>query len=120
MTSRLRRFFRLHVRGSLMLSLLGASLLFLFVWQQAAVDRLVVRIEREQARNAELTSDVNALRYEVHALASHGQVTERASAELNMRRPDNDQIVQLAFPKSEGFAIAPLVGEANAGTRDGQ
>lgn len=118
--TRVRQFLRFHVRGWLLLALIAASLFLLSGWQQATVDRLTVRLEHEQLLQERLNGDVNALRYEVNTLATHGQVTQRAEAELGMVRPDNEQIVRLAFAAPDGFTLTPLVGEANAGSRDGQ
>jgi len=97
------------------------GLVLLFVWHQAAVDRLVLRLDAEKERGSRLESDVHALRYEVESLASHGQVTGEAVERLSMIRPGQDQIVKLRF---EGDASdAPrwpgLVSEATAGPETG-
>jgi cell division protein FtsL len=90
-------------------------LVLLFVWQQASVDRLVLRLEREEDENQKLTSEVNALRLEANRLSSLEQVEERAVRELGLRRPVPEEIVRVEFePEDPAFHLLPGVGQAHA------
>ena len=94
-------------------------LVMLVIWEQASVDRIVMRLERTKDDRTKLESEVNALRLEADRLSSLGQVERRAERELGMVRPGTEQIVDLVFPgqdaSSPGF---PWVREASAGTRE--
>jgi len=94
-------------------------LVLLVVWQQASVDRLSVRLEKEKNRTRQLESQVNALSLEASRLSSLGQVESRATRELGMVRPSTDQVVDLVFTPDHGGrpGFGSLVTEANAGTR---
>ncbi len=120
--ARLVRFPRLDLDPSLMLWGAGLVLAFLFVWEQASVDRLVMRLEKAEAQRLALESEVNALAMEADQLSSLGQVESRAHRELGLIRPATDQIVQLRFEESmeesPRFGLDPLVPEATAGTRE--
>ena len=91
----------------------------LVVWEQATVERMVMRLEHARDEGTKLESEVNALRLEADRLSSLGQVEDRAEHELGMIRPGTEQIVDLVFPgqdqSSPGF---PWVREASAGTRE--
>jgi|GEM_PF-1387002 len=94
-------------------------LVMLVVWEQASVERMMMRLERSRDDRTKLESEVNALRLEADRLSSLGQVETRAEHELGMVRPGTEQIVDLVFPgqdaQSPGF---PWVREASAGTRE--
>jgi len=94
-------------------------LVMLVVWEQATVERMVMRLEHARDEGTKLESEVNALRLEADRLSSLGQVEDRAEHELGMIRPGTEQIVDLVFPgqdqSSPGF---PWVREASAGTRE--
>lgn len=95
-------------------------LVLLVVWQQASVDRLGVRLEKEKDRARQLQSQVNALSLEANRLSSLGQVESRATRELGLVRPSTDQIVDLVFTPGDHDGrprFGSLVTEANAGTR---
>ena len=109
---------RRGVRASWLLGGVGVLLLLLFVWEQASVDRLIIRLRDARAENRELVSEVNALAMEADQLSSLAQVKERAAAELGLRRPSTEQIVRLRFePFHEStpqFALNPLPRDAEA------
>jgi cell division protein FtsL len=113
---------RLRLRRPGLTPLLCAAvpiLIMLQVWQQASVDHLVLRSEKEKDSRRDLESRVNALRLEANRLSSLGQVENRAEQELGLGRPDTDQIVDLVFSPSENdrqFVFRSLVSEANAAT----
>ena len=94
-------------------------LVMLVIWEQASVERMMMRLERGRDERTKLESEVNALRLEADRLSSLGQVEQRAGRELGMIRPGTEQIVDLVFPgqdeSSPGF---PWVREASAGTRE--
>jgi cell division protein FtsL len=94
-------------------------LVMLVIWEQASVERMVMRLEHSRDEGTKLESEVNALRLEADRLSSLGQVEQRAEHELGMIRPGTEQIVDLVFPgqdaSSPGF---PWVREASAGTRE--
>jgi cell division protein FtsL len=94
-------------------------LVMLVIWEQASVERMVMRLEKARDERTKLESEVNALRLEADRLSSLGQVEQRAGHELGMIRPGTEQIVDLVFPgqqeSSPGF---PWVREASAGTRE--
>ena len=94
-------------------------LVMLIVYEQASVERMMMRLERSRDDRTKLESEVNALRLEADRLSSLGQVETRAEHELGMVRPGTEQIVDLVFPgqdaQSPGF---PWVREASAGTRE--
>jgi cell division protein FtsL len=114
-----------HPRRSLAAALAAAALsvsalAMLFIWQQASVDQLIVRLARERDRHHQLETEVNSLSLEATRLSSLALVEERAARELQLTRPDPEQIVNLQFEGTdEGrtFALRPLVGEANARPR---
>jgi cell division protein FtsL len=113
---------RSHRPALLALWLLAPFLIVLTVWQQASVDRMVQALDKERDARRALEGQVNALRFEASQLSSLGQVEERASRELGLRRPDTDQIVDLVFPDREPesfLALGSLVGEADAAPREG-
>ena len=103
------------LRGvSVFLLLLVPVLVLLTVWQQAAVDRLVVEVERERAIHRELSSRVNTLRLEADRLSSLAQVEARAMNELGMRRPATSDIVELSFEGESPRFPGGFVSEAHA------
>jgi cell division protein FtsB len=104
--------------GLIALGIVGAALVILFVWQQASVDRLLVRIQEEKETLGDLRTEVDALSLEANRLSSLALVQDRAHAELGLVRPATDQIVELSFettPTTQHFALRPLVSEAIAG-----
>ena len=94
-------------------------LVMLVIWEQASVERMVMRLEKARDEGTKLESQVNALRLEADRLSSLGQVEKRAEHDLGMVRPGTEQIVDLVFPGQEesspGF---PWVREASAATRE--
>jgi cell division protein FtsL len=91
----------------------------LVVWEQASVERLMMRLEHMRDEGTKLQSQVNALRLEADRLSSLGQVETRAERELGMIRPGTEQIVDLVFPGQDETAPGfPWVREASAGTRE--
>jgi cell division protein FtsL len=101
--------------------MLAPLLIVLTVWQQASVDRMVLALDKEKDARRALDGQVNALRFEASQLSSLGQVEERASRELGLRRPETDQIVDLVFPDREPgtfLALGSLVGDADAAPRE--
>lgn len=94
-------------------------MIILVVWQQTSVDRLVVQLEKEKVLHRDLESRVHALRLEANRLSSLEQVEERAQAELGLRRPRTEDIVDLVFG-NENLSdprFRSLVGTATAGVR---
>lgn len=93
-------------------------LVILVVWEQASVDRLLIRLQQARAERRELQSEVNALAMEADQLSSLAQVKPRAAKELGLRRPSTDQIVSLRFEtveeSSPQFALNPLARDAEA------
>lgn len=107
-----------RIRTSFILGAFGFGLVMLFVWQQAAVDRLLIALDSEERRRGDLEGAVNTLRYEVETLASHGQVTDQAVRRLRMIRPTRHQIHRLEFDDAaSGGTLAPWVDDALAETR---
>jgi cell division protein FtsL len=103
--------------------LLAFGLLLAFVWEQASVDHLLIRLERAKAERRNLESRVAALSVQADDLSSLVQVEERAVRELGLRRPATDEIVELQFaepPSNEHFALGKIVPDADARTRRGQ
>lgn len=109
---------RLSAMGRMILAFAVLVVLLLaFVGQQAAVDHLVVELERAHHDRLRLETAVNALSLEANQLSSLAQVEARAAEELSLDRPSNQQIVQLKFAADPGLprlALGSLVGEANA------
>lgn len=118
-----RRSARVGVHPAAVYGLLAFVLLMAFVWEQASVDHLLIKLERAKAEKRDLESRVAALSVQADDLSSLVQVEERAVRELGMRRPTPAEIVELRFaepPTGEHFALGKIVPAADAQTREGQ
>jgi len=116
-----RRPRRLRFGGALFLWAAGFALVMLFVWQQASVDRILMRLETARKTRNDLETKVSALSLEADRLSSLVQVETRAREELGLRRPSTDEIVQLDFEppelQNQHFALGAIVPDANAATK---
>jgi cell division protein FtsL len=99
----------------------GFALVILFVWEQASVDRILVRLETARQTHNDLQTKVSSLSLEANRLSSLVQVESRAREELGLRRPATDEIVQLDFEapdlQNQHFALGTIVPDANAAVR---
>jgi cell division protein FtsL len=118
-----RRPRRLRPGGALFLWAAGFALVMLFVWEQASVDRILMKLEAAREAHRDLQTKVSALSLEADRLSSLVEVETRARDELGLRRPATDEIVQLDFEAPElqdqHFALGRIVPDANAATMPG-
>jgi len=107
--------------STLLLWVGGFTLVILFVWEQASVDRILVRLEAAGQTHDDLQTKVSSLSLEANRLSSLVQVESRAREELGLRRPATDEIVQLDFEapdlRDQHFALGTIVPDANAAVR---
>jgi len=117
-----RRVLNPRIHPAVIYGILALALLLAFVWEQASVDHLLMKLESAKAEKRDLETRVAALSVQADDLSSLVQVEERAARELGLRRPATDEIVELRFREpqaAEHFALGGIVPEAAAQTRAG-